>query len=178
MATIKMRFLTKFPALVTAATGLLVQRTGRVYNFIFDWLSVVAVDSVADPTTRFVLMVSGTGSSDQLYERIPLDKFSAALTAQVQEITTAGSYNVNANAAVVKVNLSVAGIVNLAMPAANAKIGRVKVVDFGGTASPTNPINVNANGSEKFNGAVASWVIGAAGASNVFDPLPGAGYAV
>lgn len=175
---IKLRVLTKFPALVTAATGLLVQRTGRVYNFIFDWLSVVAVDSVADPTTRFVLMVSGTSSIDQLYERIPLDKFAASLAAQVQTITAAGSYNVNANAAVVNVNLSVAGAVNLALPAANGKIGSVKIVDYGGTASSANPITVTPNGTEKFNGAATSWAISSAAASNVFNPLPGAGYAV
>lgn len=173
----KMRFLTKFPALIESTTGVLVQRVGRTFTFLLDWLSVAVVDSIADPTSRFILVVSGTGTADQLYERIALDDFQASVAGLVQVITAGGTQNIDAATSVVIVNQTVGAAITLNLPAAAGKVGPVKVVDWKGDAG-TNNITIAPNGAETFNGAAATWVIGNNSASSVFSPYAGHGYAV
>ena len=174
---LKFRLLTKFPALVTAMTGLLVERSGRTYNFLMDWLSIAEVDSVADLTTRYLIMVSGTDSSDHLYERISLQDFLDVTQGFVQVITDPGPADISPTATTVIVNQASGAAITLNLPPSSDKIGPVKIVDFKGDAG-TNNITVVPDGSETFNGGATSWVIGADSASVVFHPYTGVGYAV
>lgn len=173
----KLRTVTKFPALVTAAVGLAVERTGRTFNFIQDWLSIGEVDSIADLSSRYVILVSGTDSDDHVYERIPLDAFAASLTAQVQEITDGGAQDIDDSAAIVKVNQTAGAPITLTLPLASSKIGKVKVVDWKGDAA-TNNITIALSGSDEFQDGQTTMVISGDGGSLVFDPIPGDGYAV
>lgn len=173
---LKLKTLVKFPALVEAITGLAVAKANGVYTFLMDWLSIGAVDTVADLTTRSIVVVSGNGSDDQLYERLALDKFLGAISGAVQEIATSGAHDVNVNAAVVKVDPSLAGAVTLNMPAAVLKQGPVLVIDWAQGAG-THAITIMPEGSEAMNG-LSSWSLAADGAGATFYPIPGAGYAV
>jgi hypothetical protein len=173
---LKLRLLTKFPALVQAATGLAVERLGRVYTFMLDWMAIAEVDGIPDPTSRFVVVVSGTPDT-QLYERIAIDDFTASLSGNVQEITTGGPHNIEATAAIVLVNQTVGAAITLMLPLSAAKVGPVKVVDMKGDAA-TNNITIVPSGSEKYQAGITSWVIGSDAASAVFSPIPGTGYAV
>lgn len=172
---LKLRLMTKFPALVQAAVGLAVQRAGRTYTFLMDWLSVGVVEGIPDLTSRYLLVVSGTGTADQLYERIALSTFLSGGGAQV--ITSGGTQNIAANATLVIVDQTVGAAITLNLPPAATKIGAVKIVDWKGDAG-TNNITVVPDGSETFNGGATSWVIGADGGSAVFHPYSTEGYAV
>ena len=174
--TIKLRLLTKFPALVQAATGLAVERLGRVYTFMLDWMAITEADSIPDPTSRFVVVVSGT-QDDQLYERIAVDDFIASTAGNVQEITAGGAQSIEETAAVVLVNQTVGAAITLTLPLSAAKVGQVKVVDMKGDAGANN-ITVVPTGSEAFQAGLTSWTIGSNAASAVFSPIPGTGYAV
>ena len=174
---LKLRLLTKFPALINAAVGLMVSRVGRVYTFAQDWLSIAAVDIIADPTSRYLIVVSGTDSSDHVYERIAVDDFTASTSGNVQEITAGGAQNIEETAALVQVNQTVGAAITLTLPASAGKVGPVKIVDWKGDAG-TNNITVVPSGAETFQGGITSWVIGADAASAVFTPIPGDGYAV
>ena len=174
---LKLRLLTKFPALINAAVGLAVTRVGRVYTFLQDWLSIAEVDSIADPTSRYVVVVSGTDSSDQLYERLAVDNFISSTAGNVQLITAGGAQNIEETAAVVVVNQTVGAAITLTLPLSAAKVGHVKVVDYKGDAG-TNNITVVPSGAEEFQGGLTSWVIGSDNASAVFTAIPGTGYAV
>lgn len=174
---LKLRLLTKFPALMNAAAGVTVERVGRVFTFMLDWMSIAAVDSIADPTSRYVVVVSGTDTTDHLYERIALDDFIASTAGNVQLITAGGAQNIEETAAVVVVNQTVGAAITLTLPLSAAKVGHVKVVDYKGDAG-TNNITVVPSGSEEFQAGITSWVIGNDGASAVFTAIPGSGYAV
>lgn len=173
---LKLRLLTKFPALVQAATGLAVERFGRIYTFMLNWMTIAVVDSIPDPTSRFVVVVSGT-EDDQLYERIAVDDFIASTAGNVQEITAGGTQTIEETAAVVLVNQTVGAAITLTLPFSAAKVGPVKVVDMKGDAG-TNNITVVPSGSEAFQAGITSWTIGGNGASAAFSPIPGTGYAV
>lgn len=174
---LKLRLLTKFPALVQAATGLAVERVGRVYTFMLDWMSIATVDSVADLTTRYLVMVSDNGDGTALYERISLQDFLDVTQGFVQVITDPGPADISETATTVIVNQTVGAAITLNLPASVDKIGPVKIVDWKGDAG-TNNITVMPNGAETFNGGATSWVIGGNAASAVFHPYQGLGYAV
>lgn len=173
--TLKMRVLTKIPALFNAAPGFLVERVGRVYTVTMDWLNIGLVDNISDPTVNFIIVVD----EDGLYQRIALDAFQASVAGGVQVIEASGTHAVADTAAVVIVNPSVAGAVTLNMPAAAAKIGAVTIVDWKQNAG-TNNITIAPNGSEKFNGlsSPANWTLATDGAAATLSPYPGEGYAV
>jgi hypothetical protein len=173
---LKLRVLTRFPALVAAAAGVAVERVGRVYTFMLDWMSIIEVDSVADPTSRYVVVVSGT-QDDQLYERLAVDHFIASTAGNVQEITAGGPQTIEETAAIVLVNQAVSAAITLTLPPSAAKVGPVKIVDMKGDAA-TNNITVVPAGAEEFQAGITSWTIGSDAASAVFSPIPGTGYAV
>lgn len=174
---LKDRGILKFPARVLATTGLAVEKLAGVYTFTLDFLGLDTTAIVADPTLTGILVFTDNGDGTATYNRITLSDLIAATAGAVQVITAAGPANINANANIVIVNQTVGAAITLNMPAASSKIGKVKIVDWKGD-SGTNPITVARYGTETFNGAATSWTISGAGASAVFDPYPGAGYAV
>jgi len=174
--SLKMRVMTKFPALFNAATGIAVERVGRVYTIVNDWLSFIPTTSIADPSSAYILVVSGT-VDNQLYQLIALDDFQASVAGLVQEITAGGAQTIGDASAVVQVNQTVGAAITLTLPPAAAKVGKVKVADWKGDAA-TNNITVVPSGAETFQGGLTSWIISGDGGSAVFDPIPGKGYAV
>jgi hypothetical protein len=94
-----------------------------------------------------------------------------------QEITSGASANVNANAAIVRVNKTVGSATALTMPLAANKTCDALITDWKGDAG-TNNITINLSGSEKFPGNLTSWTISGDGGSIYLRRIPGVGYAV
>lgn len=146
---LKLKFRTQFPALVTAASPLTLDKTGLEYDFGLD---IATLRESLDP----VYVQSGT----------------------FQIITAPGNVTVAITDTLIILNKTVSQATAVNLPPSATKIGKVKIVDYKGD-SGSFPITVNNSGTEKFNGNQASWVISGAGASLVFDPIPtGIGYAV
>lgn len=174
---LKDRVLIKFPTLVTAAEGIGLTIANGVYNFFLKFMDIDEIDSVADLSTRYIILTSVDNDGNELHERIPLDKFASTSSGKVQEITAGGTQNIDVDAAVVLVNQDVAAPITLQLPDATLKIGKMKIVDWKGDAA-TNNITLMPFGSQKFQGNIASWKITGNKASVVLDPVPGIGYAV
>lgn len=146
---LKLKFRTQFPALVTVASPLTLEKTGLEYDFGLD------IDALRE-------------SLDPVY----------AQSGTFQVITAAGDVTVAVTDTLIILNKTVSQVTVVNLPPSLLKIGKVKIVDWKGD-SGSYPITVNNSGSEKFNGAQASWAIEGNGASLVFDPIPtGLGYAV
>lgn len=174
---LKLRVLTKFPALVEAATGIAVAIANGIYSFSLKLMDIAEV-SIADTSNRYVILVSDAdGDGVELHERVSLANFIDQAEGSLQVITAGGPQNIDATAGLVIVNQTVGAAITLTLPLASNKIGRVKIVDWKGDAG-TNPITIARSGSETFNGALTSWVLGGAGASAVFTPYSANGYAV
>lgn len=95
---------------------------------------------------------------------------------QTTQIITAGDVTVANNDGLIVVNKTVGAATTVTLGAASSKIGPVKIVDFKAD-SGTNNITINAAGSDKFNGNLSTWVIGADGGSVVLHPTT-SGWAV
>jgi hypothetical protein len=93
-----------------------------------------------------------------------------------QEITSGASANVNANAAIVRVNKTVGSATTLTMPLAENKTCDVLICDWKNDSS-TNNITINPSGSEAIQG-LSSWTIAGDGGSIYLRRIPGVGYAV
>jgi hypothetical protein len=102
---------------------------------------------------------------------------SAGSSGTVQYITAGATVTVAATDGLIIINKTVGSATTVNLPAALAKLGKVKVVDFKGD-SDVNPITVNRAGSDTFNGGATSWTISAPGASVVFDPVVNSGVSV
>jgi hypothetical protein len=100
---------------------------------------------------------------------------NASQTLQI--ITGVPDVNVAATDGLIVMNRTVSAASNVNLPSSATKIGKVKVSDFKGD-SGANIITVNATGTDKFPGGGSTWQIADNGASVVFDPIPGVGYAV
>lgn len=174
---LKDRGLLKFPSRVLAATGLAVEKLAGVYTFALDFLSFDTATAIADLDLAQVLIFTDNGDDTANYTRMALSDFLVAVgvSGPPQIITAAGPATVDVNASLVIVNQTVGAAITLNMPLSSAKVGKVKIVDWKGD-SDVNPITVES--TELFNGAATSWTISGAGASAVFDPYPGVGYAV
>lgn len=146
---LKLKFRTQFPALVSVASPLTLEKIGLEYDFGFD--------------------------VDELRES--LDPYYAA-TSTFQIITAAGDVTVAATDGLIILNKTVLANTNIILPSSLSKIGKVKIVNWKDDAG-ANTHTVTLQGSEKFNANQSSWPIVGAGASVVFDPIPtGIGYAV
>lgn len=146
---LKLKFRTQFPALVTAASPLTLEKTGLEYDFGFDVQALLA-------------------SLDPLYVAI----------STFQVITAAGDVTVAATDNLIVLNKTALEATNILLPPSLGKIGRVKIVNWKADAGAYTH-NVNLSGSDKFNANLTTWPITGLGASVVFDPIPtGIGYAV
>lgn len=173
---LKLRALVKFPALVQAAVGMAVTIANGIYTFAYDWMNIDTVDAVADPSSRYILLVSGT-VDEQLYERIAVDDFLSSVAVVRQVIETAGAHDVETTATLVVVQPDPAGAVTLNLPVAGTKVGPVKIVDQSGDAH-NNAITIDLAGAEEFQAGLTSWTINTQGGSAVFTPNGNDGYSV
>lgn len=177
MTLLKDRGILKFPARVLAATGIACKKLAGVYTFTLDFIGFTIATAISDLTLAQILVFTDNGDGTANYARIAVSDFIAGSAGVVQVITAAGPVNVNPSANLVIVNQTIGAPITLNLPASASKIGKVKIVDWKGDAG-TNTITVVPNGAETFNGALTSFPINGNGASAVFDPYSGAGYAI
>jgi hypothetical protein len=104
--------------------------------------------------------------------------FAAQSTFVIQEITLAGPVNVQTDARIVLVNQAVSAPITLIMPEAVDKTGDVLISDWKADSGLGNVITMQRSGADVFPGAATSWQIAGNGASLLFRPMPGRGYAL
>ena len=127
-------------------------------------------------TVGDVLPIDGLTTRKITIENLMIQILTASQTQQIK--TTAGDVTVAAADGLIAINKTVGGSTTVSLPASSAKIGPVKIVDWKGDAG-TNNITIAVTGSDKLNGNLTSWIIGADGGSVVLTPLSnGTGYAV
>jgi hypothetical protein len=147
-ATVQGKALVKFPALVSADTPIEIDETGGNRRFYIDMNA----------------LASGLLSYFQPIQNID------------QEITAGATANVATDAATVRVNKSVGGVITLTLPPAITKTVPVLICDWKGDAG-TNNITISPSGSEKIQG-LGSWAITSDNGSMYLRPIPGVGYAI
>lgn len=101
--------------------------------------------------------------------------FTATFAEIVQDVTTVGPVNVQANATVVRVQ-NVGAPVSLLMPLSTTKQGPVLISDWANLAG-TNNITINRSGADVFPNGATTWTIGGDSGSIFLRPVPG-GYAL
>jgi len=136
----------RFPALVTATSPVLLDKTGGNFTFSMD------IDALAEMLASIF----------QPYEGVE------------QHITAAGPVTVADNAGIVRVNQTVGAAITLNLPLAASKTCPVLIADWKGDAG-TNNITINPSGTEKIQGR-SSWKIAGDTGSIFLRPIPGVGY--
>lgn len=171
--TLRLKVSPRFPITILDGIGTKVRKNGLVEYIDLDYSQFYPLGSF-DPTTYQILVQSTIDGS------FGFISVAQILTlAQTQQVITSGStVNVAATDGLIIINKTVGSSTTVNLPASSSKIGSVKIVDWKGDAG-TNSITINVVGSDKLNGNLTSWVIGADGASMVLTPLiNGTGYAV
>jgi hypothetical protein len=169
---LKLRVAARFLASIFNGIGTVARKDGLATYVDLDFTQFTQLTTF-DSTTEFAVVQS---SIDGSFAKVSLaGLLSASQTTQI--ITGTGVVNVSNTDGLIILNGTAPYTVNL--PASASKVGRIKIVDWAGNVSAASPVTVNSNGTEKFNGNTGTWLIEAAGASVVFDPIPtGIGYAV
>lgn len=162
-----------YPLKLVHGTGIGIASAGGNYTIGLDYSQLVELTAY-DPTQKlFAVYDRVTG----LWNQVSL---ASILTGSqtVQIVTAAGDVTVQPNDGLVILNKAVGAATNVILPAAAAKVGRVKVVDWKGDADVNN-ITFVPNGAEKIQG-LASWKLAAPNASIILDPIVGTvnGYAL
>jgi hypothetical protein len=175
---LKLRTIIKFPAIVNTAVGLAFTKINGVYNFFFDFKTLITLLAIPDASTAKVLVytpdpnpaVNGT------YNLASIATLIASGSLNVQNITSGGPQMINPSANIVLVNQAVGAPITLTLPLGENKIGEVLIVDWKGD-SDTNPIDIVTSGSETYQAGLTSWRISGQGASISFKPISNVGYA-
>lgn len=170
--TLKARIRAVLPAALVDGAGIAITKLGLLYTIAMDWSGFTQLASY-DPSGQ-QLVVQDT--SDGSFGLVTITQIvNASQTQQIK--TSSGAVNVAANDGLIAVNKTVGAATTVNLPAANIKIGPVKVADWKGDAG-TNHITIICNGTDKLNGNVSSIEIDGDGGSLVFTPLKdGSGYA-
>lgn len=169
---LKLRIAARIPAQFDDGVGISITRLNGVYTVNLDYSAFVELTSFDASQKLFAVVDRTTGEWNKV-------SFASLISAgQTYQVITAGDCTVLANDGLIIINKTVGAATAVTLPASALKVGKVKIVDFKGDAG-TNNITVTPDGTEKFNGAQATWTISGDGASVVFDPIPsGLGYAV
>lgn len=152
-------------------TGLKATKTGGIWYLDLDYSDFVELTTF-DASEKLFAIYDRTTAVWNVASIASL--ISAGQTTQ---IITTGDCTVQPNDGLIIINKGTGAATAVTLPAASAKVGKVKIVDFKGDAS-TNNITITPNGSETFNGGATSWTIDGDGGSVVLDPISGTGYAV
>jgi ethanolamine ammonia-lyase large subunit len=172
-SVIRGRSLVRFPANIDTDAFLTVAMADGTYTFGVDY-TVLDANPITDPTSALAAVYD---RSAEIWKVVTLSALVASATKIVQTVTEAGPVDILPNAGLVLVNQTVGAAITLNMPLASAKTCPAKIIDWKGDAG-TNNITIALSGSDKFQGNVSSWVLGADGASVALDPISGTGYAV
>ena len=168
---IKTRANVVYPARLVGRTGLAIDVEDGAAYFDLDYSQFLELSSftAAEKLIAIVDRVDGSFGVVSLATLIN--------AGQSTQIITSGNFTVQPSDGLIIINKASGAATAGLLPDPVAKIGKVKIVDFKGD-SGINNITMTQTGAGKFNGNQSSWVIGADGASVVFDPIPGLGYAV
>jgi hypothetical protein len=145
---IQLKILPRFPSSVTAASPVLLDKTGGNFAFSLDVNALAA-------------------SLSSLFQ--PIENID-------QEITAGATANINTTSNTVRVNKTVGGVITLTLPPSAFKISAVLVADWKGDAG-TNNITILPTGTEKIQG-LSSWTIAADNGSVFLRPIAGIGYVI
>jgi hypothetical protein len=170
--TLKVKVLPHIPSALVGGTAIGIVKDGTVYTISPDYTSVGELQFF-DPTREQVLVYNPIAGS---FNVISLATLTNNATTTVKVITSGATYAADPNDRLIAVNKTVGGAITITLPLALAKVGPVRVSDFKGDAN-TNNITVNLSGSDTFPGGLTSWKITGRGASVLFTPIPGIGYA-
>jgi hypothetical protein len=170
---LKLRITPKFLAAFFNGLGTIARKDGLASYIDLDYTTFAELTSGIDSANSLVAIYNkATG----IWNVTTLGTIvSASQTSQI--ITGVPDVNVAATDGLIVMNRTIGAASNVNLPLASTKIGKVKVSDFKAD-SGTNIITVNTTGADKFPGGGTTWQIAANGASVVFDPIPGIGYAV
>ena len=171
-AVVKTKADIRLPAKVTGGAGIAVKKANGEYTFDLDHLEFVELAQFT-PANEYVVLVNAAGE----YKRVSLASLFNNSQTTVRVVTEAGNITVGPNVQLLVMNRTAnESPSNIILPLASAKVGKIKIVDFKGNAG-TYPHTIGLQGSDTFQGGLTSWTLGADGASVVFDPIPGVGYA-
>jgi hypothetical protein len=171
--TVKLKVIPKLPANTISGPAISVAKSNGIYTIGTDY-SLLAELTSFDPTQERVLIYNPT---TEIWNVVSLANLVNNATATTEIITAGSSYQAGANDKLILVNKIVGSATAIQLPLSSLKVGPVRVVDFKGDAN-TNKITVSATGSDTFNGGFTSWTISGGGASVLFTPVSGIGYAV
>lgn len=171
--TLRLKVSPRFPLTILDGIGTKVRKNGLVEYIDLDYSQFYPL-GLFDPTTSQILVQSTIDGSFGF-----ISVAQIITMAQTQQVITSGTtVTVAAADGLIIINKTVGSATTVNLPASSSKIGPVKIVDWKGDAY-TNNITINAVGSDKLNGNLTSWTIGADGGSIVLTPLiNGTGYAV
>lgn len=169
--SLRLRGSSRIPADLIGGTGIDVTRDAAEYTIDLDFSELGQLTSFDDLTQVYLAVQNATSGA---FGRVLLSTFIN--NAQTTQTITTGDVTVANADGLIIVNKTVGAATTVTLGAAASKIGPVKIVDFKGDAG-TNNITINAAGSDKFNGALSSWVISGDGGSVVLHPHSG-GWAV
>lgn len=173
------RVLSKFPAVVNAATGLGLSITSGTFNFFLDFTKFLRVFSVPDTAAATVLVYTPDPSdptTNGMYNLMSIADFIGSASLKVQMVTS-GNAAILSDSNLVIVNQTVPGPSTLTLPPASQKAGMALIVDWKGDAA-TNNITIALSGGETFQGGLTTWALVGDGASVSVRPVSNLGYAV
>jgi hypothetical protein len=171
--SIKLKVIPKLPANTINGPAIAVSKANGTYTIGADY-SLLAELTAFDPSQERVLIYN---PSLEVWNVVSLANLVNNATATTVIITAGSTYAAGVNDNLIAVNKTVGSATAITLPLSSLKVGPVRVVDFKGDAN-TNNITISAAGSDKFNGGFTSWTIRGAGASVLFTPVSGIGYAV
>lgn len=171
--TAKVKALVRYLSRLIGGTGIVVTVSNGTATIDLDYLEL-------NPLTTFnpsEYVVAIQNLADDSFAYIPLSLFLSNPGA-VQVVTAAGDVIVLPATQLLIMNRTAdESPSNIIMPAADDKIGPVKIVDWKAN-SGSFPHTINPSGSEIFQGGLTSWSLSGDGASVVLTPISGVGYAV
>jgi hypothetical protein len=170
---IKIKAVTTFPYSVAGDVAISVSTSGGAYRFKPDYTMPGEI-SLFDPANQVILAYD---RSAKTYSIISLASLASNVSG-TRVVTEAGDITVAASTRVLVMNRGTnESPSRIYVPDSDAKIGDLLVVDWKGNAGSF-PHDVYMAGTDKVNGNLSSWRIGADGASVRFSPIPNLGYAV
>ncbi len=170
---LKIRSRVKFLASIFDGTGTKFRKDGLAGYVDLDYTKLLELTSNLDPANSLVAIFN---KSTLVWNVTTLATVVNA-SQTIQYITGALDVNAAATDGLIALNRTIGAPSNINLPLSSTKIGKIKVADFKAD-SGTNMITVNVFGGDTFPGGGTTWKINADGASAVFDPIPGVGYAV
>lgn len=163
----------RIPAGLVGKTGISIADNAGVLTAV---LSLLPFNTVAsfDPSGQSVLLVDANGN----YTLTSVATLLNNTETTEQLVTAGGDVVVGVNTRLLIMNRAVdINPSNIILPAANLKIGSLKIVDFKGNATAF-PHTIKTTAPDTFQGGVTQWGLAADGASIEISPIPGTGYAV